>query len=104
MKTFKYLSLFYSERTIHIDTTDQETLDWIVASIKRSAPSYTTKNLPYGGVSFEKLQGKDLAIGSWIRSQLCLKGWEIITVTHHTVNGNSGAPTYHFIFETVTSS
>ena len=100
MKTFKYLRLFYSNVVIVVDSTDKEILDWAIASIKQAAPSCNMKtDSASGEIRLDKLQGKDLALGTWLRTQLCLNGWEPFAVTLHSNQGTSGLPTYHFRFE-----
>jgi len=99
MKSYKYASLFYCKRAIEIDATDEETLDWIIASIKKSAPSCSKRILSDGTLLFQDLQGKDVMIGSWIRTQLCLKGWEPFAVYRHKWSDDSPGTYYHFRFE-----
>ena len=105
MKIHKYLALCYNPSGILVDTGDQETLDMIGSAIKEKCPNVRTTTNQYskidGSTIFDELDGKDVAIGRWLRELLLLKGWEIFAISPPLFikNNVSSSQTYHFKLE-----
>ena len=106
MKSWGYLAIRITSSGVGVESTDPDVLDQVAAVATKyvsSCQSTVQERLPSGEaytVSIKGLQKQDFAIGHLILKQLCLNGWELITVGRlRGSDGTSFGPEYHLKLE-----
>jgi hypothetical protein len=74
--------------SVHLESTDPDTLDWILNQVKTIVPSAEAGDAQYdatGAVSacrLRRLQNKDRAVAYWVKRLLCDNGFEPFALAH----------------------
>ena len=97
MKQYAMIELSYSSSGINFSTTNEAAKKMVIDAIAKQIPGVAVGS-DNEGTHLSKLNDRDIALGEWLKGQLCSNGWEpfAVTVVPRSSNYINIRTTYYF--------